>query len=114
MAANVFARPQRSFGRSFLQTLPIAVWAVLMASAAYGHANRAQWIATVATALFMVTLFFQMMRTSTTYRWRRWFFVAVGLLFPVGFIHQVMVLIAPFLRDDEREHLNALAGAYAR
>ena len=29
-------------------------------------------------------------------------------------IHQVMVLIAPFLRDDEREHLNALAGAYAR
>ena len=29
-------------------------------------------------------------------------------------IHQVMVLIAPFLRDDEREHLNSLAGAYAR
>lgn len=29
-------------------------------------------------------------------------------------IHQVMVLIAPFLRDDEREHLNTLAGAYAR
>ena len=28
-------------------------------------------------------------------------------------IHQVMVLIAPFLRDDEREHLNALAGAYS-
>ena len=29
-------------------------------------------------------------------------------------IHQVMALIAPFLRDDEREHLNTLAGAYAR
>ena len=29
-------------------------------------------------------------------------------------IHQVMMLIAPFLRDDEREHLNALAVAYAR
>ena len=29
-------------------------------------------------------------------------------------IHQVMVLIAPFLRDDEREHLKSLAGAYAR
>jgi AcrR family transcriptional regulator len=29
-------------------------------------------------------------------------------------IHQVMVLIAPFLREEEREHLNALAGAYAR
>lgn len=28
-------------------------------------------------------------------------------------IHQVMMLIAPFLRDAERVHLNALAGAYA-
>ena len=28
-------------------------------------------------------------------------------------IHQVMVLIAPFLREAEREHLNTLAGAYA-
>jgi AcrR family transcriptional regulator len=28
-------------------------------------------------------------------------------------IHQVMVLIAPFLREDERAHLDALAGAYA-
>ena len=28
-------------------------------------------------------------------------------------IHQVMVLIAPFLRDEERAHLNALAGEYA-
>jgi len=32
------------------------------------------------------------MRTSATYRWRRWFFVAMGLLFPVGFIHNVMVM----------------------
>jgi len=29
-------------------------------------------------------------------------------------IHQVMVLIAPFLREEEREHLKTLAGAYAR
>ena len=28
-------------------------------------------------------------------------------------IYQVMVLIAPFLREVEREHLNALAGAYS-
>jgi len=85
------ARQSRSVVRSFLLTLPIAVWALLMASAAYGHANRAQWIASVVTVLFMITLFFMMMRTSSTYRWRRWFFVALGLLFPVGFIHQVMV-----------------------
>lgn len=29
-------------------------------------------------------------------------------------IHQVMMLIAPFLRDAERAHLNALAQAYTR
>ena len=29
-------------------------------------------------------------------------------------IHQVMMLIAPFLRDSERLHLNTLAGAYLR
>jgi len=28
-------------------------------------------------------------------------------------IHQVMVLLAPFLREAEREHLNTLAGAYS-
>ena len=28
-------------------------------------------------------------------------------------IHQVMVLIAPFLREAERAHLSTLAGAYA-
>jgi AcrR family transcriptional regulator len=28
-------------------------------------------------------------------------------------IHQVMVLIAPFLRDEERQHLSTLAGAYS-
>jgi AcrR family transcriptional regulator len=29
-------------------------------------------------------------------------------------IHQVMMLVAPFLRDAERVHLNTLAGAYLR
>ncbi len=29
-------------------------------------------------------------------------------------IHQVMMLVAPFLRDAERLHLNTLAGAYLR
>jgi len=92
MAPNTqTARESRSVGRSLLLTLPIVVWALLMSSAAYGHANRAQWIASAVTVLFMITLFFMMMRTSSTYRWRRWFFVALGLLFPVGFIHQVMV-----------------------
>lgn len=34
----------------------------------------------------MAGLFYLMMRTGETYRWRRIFFVAVGFLFPVGFI----------------------------
>ena len=34
----------------------------------------------------MTALFFLMMRTGETYRWRRIFFVALGFLFPFGFI----------------------------
>jgi polyferredoxin len=49
-------------------------------------------IAAALTAVFMIAMFFMMMRTGTTYRWRRWFFVSVGLLFPIGFIHNVMVM----------------------
>jgi len=33
-----------------------------------------------------------MMRTGKTYRWRRSFFVALGFLFPVGFIASLMHL----------------------
>jgi polyferredoxin len=54
--------------------------------------NQSQRIAGSVTAVFMIILFFMMMRTWSTYRWRRYFFVALGLLFPVGFIHQVMVM----------------------
>lgn len=81
----------RSTGMSILLTLPIALWSFLM----FGHSwptNRSAQIAIVMTAVFMIALFFMMMRTRATYRWRRWFFVAVGLLFPVGFIHTVMVM----------------------
>jgi len=93
MAAKVLlTREPRSIGRSLLLTLPIAIWAALMFTPAFGHANRAQRIASVITAIFMVILFFMMMRTWSTYRWRRWFFVALGLLFPVGFIHQVIAM----------------------
>ena len=57
-----------------------------------GQATRSGQIASIVTAIFMIVLFFMMMRTWSTYRWRRWFFVALGLLFPVGFIHNVMVM----------------------
>jgi len=92
MAKTLSAPQPRSFLRSALLTLPIALWSALMFTPAWGHANRAQRIATVTTGSFMVVLFFLMMSTWKTYRWRRWFFVALGLLFPVGFIHTVIVM----------------------
>jgi len=93
MATKVLlTRQPRTLGRSLLLTLPILLWSALMFTPAFGHANRAQRMASILTGAFMVVLFFMMMRTWSTYRWRRWFFVALGLLFPVGFIHQVMVM----------------------
>jgi len=82
----------RTVGRSLLLTLPIALWSLLMFANPQRHSNRSLQIAGAITAVFMITLFFMMMRTWNTYRWRRWFFVALGLLFPVGFIHNVMVM----------------------
>jgi ferredoxin-type protein NapH len=93
MATKALSAPQpRGIGRSVLLTLPIALWSALMFTPAFAQANRAQRIAAILTGAFMVVLFFLMMRTWKTYRWRRWFFVALGLLFPVGFIHNVMVM----------------------
>ncbi len=82
----------RTIGRSLLLTLPIALWSLLMFANPQQHPNRSLRIAGIITAIFMIALFFMMMRTWSTYRWRRWFFVALGLLFPVGFIHNVMVM----------------------
>ena len=82
----------RSIARSFLLTLPIALWSLLMFFHPGANTDSASRIAATITAVFMIAMFFMMMRTGTTYRWRRWFFVSVGLLFPIGFIHNVMVM----------------------
>lgn len=92
MAKGLPAREPRSTSRCLLLTLPIALWSLLMFSGWFRQPNRSQRIASIITVVFMVVLFFMMMRTWSTYRWRRWFFVALGLLFPIGFIHQVMVM----------------------
>ena len=92
MAKTLPAREPRRVSRSLLLTLPIAVWSFLMFSGWFRHPNRSQQIAGSVTVAFMVVLFFMMMRTWSTYRWRRWFFVALGILFPVGFIHNVMAV----------------------
>jgi polyferredoxin len=80
----------RTAARSLLLTLPMVVWSLLMFFHPGANADPYSRVAATITALFMVALFFMMMRTGTTYRWRRWFFVSVGLLFPIGFIHNVI------------------------
>ena len=83
---------RRGAGRSLLLTLPILLWSLLMFSRTLAQPGRAPKIAAVATLLFVVALFFQMMRTLETHRWRRYFFVALGFLFPIGFIWDLIAL----------------------
>ena len=87
------ARPApRGILRSLLLTLPILVWSLLMFFNP-GSSKAPIWLISGAiTALFMTVLFFMMMRTQNTYRWRRIFFVSLGVLFPIGFIHNLVVM----------------------
>ena len=87
------ARPApRGIGWSLLLTLPILVWSLLMFFNP-GSSKTPVWIISGAiTALFMTTLFFMMMRSRSTYRWRRIFFVSLGVLFPIGFIYNIVVM----------------------
>jgi polyferredoxin len=81
----------RSILRSLLLTLPIALWSLLMFFHPGANTDPKSRIAATLTALFMTALFFMMMRTGKTYRWRRWFFVSLGLLFPIGFIYNMVL-----------------------
>jgi len=76
----------RGAGRSALLTLPMALWSLLMFTPAFRQPGRNLHTGAAAVILFMTGLFYLMMRTGETYRWRRIFFVALGFLFPVGFI----------------------------
>jgi hypothetical protein len=84
MASRLLVRPPafRSVGRSLLLSLPIALWSLLMFTPSFTKGGSDSHIGAAVVILFMTTLFFLMMRTGKTYRWRRWFFVALGFLFP--------------------------------
>ena len=88
------ARPApRGILWSLFLTLPILIWSLLMMVFRPGaSAEPLSRISGVITALFMTALFFMMMRTHNTYRWRRIFFVSLGILFPIGFIHNLYVM----------------------
>lgn len=96
MASRSLAHPSphafRSIGRSLLLTLPMALWSLLMFTPTLRSPGLETHIGAAAVIVFMTTLFFFMMRTGTTYRWRRIFFVALGFLFPVGFITSLIAV----------------------
>ncbi|HEY3383122.1 MAG TPA: 4Fe-4S binding protein [Vicinamibacterales bacterium] len=77
---------KRSIGRSIVLTVPMFLWALLMFSRVFAMNGLAPKLGGLATLIFMVVLFFLMLKTGRTHRWRRVFFVAMGVLFPVGFI----------------------------
>lgn len=83
---------RRSVAKAALLTLPILLWSALMFSRAFQSQKPAPRLAAAIIGVFMVVLFFLMMRTGETNRWRRWFFVALGFLFPVGFIWELVAL----------------------
>ena len=85
------AAPRSTF-RALLLTLPIAVWSLLMFFHPGVNTDPKSRIAATVTAVFMTVLFFMMMRTGKTYRWRRYFFVSLGFLFPVGFIYNLILV----------------------
>jgi polyferredoxin len=96
MATNacrpLLARPApRGVGRSVLLTLPILLWALLMFFHPGANPAQLERIAAALTVCLMSALFFMMMKTGNTYRWRRCFFVLLGVLFPIGFIHNLIV-----------------------
>ncbi len=88
----VRAKPQRGIGRSLLLTFPMLLWSLLMFSRTLALPGAARKIAALATLALMVTLFFLMVRKRETYRWRRVFFVALGFLFPFGFVYELLAL----------------------
>jgi polyferredoxin len=69
----------------------MAIWSVLMGFHPGTSTDPKALLAAAVTAIFMTVLFFMMMRTGTTYRWRRYFFVTLGVLFPIGFIYNMVL-----------------------
>jgi polyferredoxin len=82
----------RSAGRATLLAMPVFLWSALMFSRFFSQPALSQKLGGLVTMIFMVFLFYKMMRTGETHRWRRWFFAALGFLFPVGFIYSLVVM----------------------
>jgi len=84
--------PRRSIGRSLLLSVPMALFTLLLFTPVLRQPGGPAKLAALLTWIFMLCLFFLMMRTRQTYRWRRIFFIALGFLFPVGFIWDLIAV----------------------
>ena len=60
----------RSVGRSLLLSLPMALFTLLLFTPVLRQSGRPAKLAALATLVFMLGLFFLMMRTRSTYGWR--------------------------------------------
>jgi ferredoxin-type protein NapH len=80
----------KNWGLSLLWTSPMVMWALMVFSKGLSQGSLAQRMAAVATVIFLTGIFLWMMRSGKTYRPRRMFFVALGFLFPVGFISELI------------------------
>jgi ferredoxin-type protein NapH len=84
------AQLKKNWGASLLWTLPMVIWAILVFSKGLFHGPLAERIGAIGTVAFLAGVFLWMMRSGETYRPRRVFFVALGFLFPVGFISELI------------------------
>jgi ferredoxin-type protein NapH len=92
----------RSVGRSILLSVPVALFTLLLFTPVIRQPGRPAKLAALVTWVFMIALFFLMMRTRETYRWRRVFFIALGFLFPLGFIWDLISLRGSMSIPTER------------
>ena len=88
----VYPPAQRSTGRALLLTLPMMLFSLLMLTPVLRERGLANQLAALVSWVFMNVLFLLMMKTMQTYRWRRIFFIALGFLFPVGFIWDLVAI----------------------
>lgn len=82
-----------SRAKSVLLTVPVVLWGLFVFTPALRSQPQLQdALAILLVVGFMTYLFFKMVRTGKTHQWRRIFFVALGFLFPVGFIWELVTL----------------------
>jgi polyferredoxin len=91
-ARSIALAPPRRIGRSLLLTVPMALFTLLLFTPVLRQPGRPVKLAALISWTFMIALFFLMMRTRETYRWRRIFFIALGFLFPIGFIWDLIAV----------------------